>query len=202
MFTGIIEEKGKVKRILKTRLGLRLSIEANRVLEGTQVGQSIAVDGVCLTAVLIKGHLFEADVMAETLKVTTLGKLRVGNEVNLERALRFSDRLGGHLVSGHVDSMGRIEAIRREGGSSAYEIALEKEILAKLIDKGSIAIDGISLTIQAIKKKGFIVSIIPHTLAITTLAAKKKGSLVNIEVDMMGKFARIEHKNKTLKGGN
>ncbi len=202
MFTGIIEEKGKVKRILKTRLGLRLSIEANRVLEGTQVGQSIAVDGVCLTAVLIKGHLFEADVMAETLKVTTLGKLRVGNEVNLERALRFSDRLGGHLVSGHVDSMGRIEAIRREGGSSAYEIALEKEILAKLVVKGSIAIDGISLTIQAIKKKGFIVSIIPHTLAITTLAAKKKGSLVNIEVDMMGKFARIEHKNKTLKGGN
>ncbi|MDI6799221.1 MAG: riboflavin synthase [Actinomycetota bacterium] len=187
MFTGLIEEIGRVKRINRSSKGLELMIKADKILSDVKLGDSISVDGVCLTVKSLDKSYFKADVMAETLNSTNINDLRVGDFVNLERAMRLKDRLGGHLVSGHVDSIGRIEAIKRDGIAHIYEISAKKPVILSLISKGSVAIDGISLTIKDIWSEKFSVSIIPHTLKSTTLGKRRRGDRVNIETDMLGK---------------
>lgn len=187
MFTGLIEEIGRVRRINRSSKRLELMIEANKILSDVKLGDSISVDGVCLTVKSLNNSHFKVDVMAETLNSTKMNGLSVGDFVNLERAMRLKDRLGGHLISGHVDSIGRINSIKRDGIALIYEISAKKPVILSLISKGSIAIDGISLTIKDIRSEKFSVSIIPYTLKSTTLSKKRRGDRVNIETDMLGK---------------
>jgi len=188
MFTGLIEELGTVKGIRSQSGGIRLSIAGKTVLDGMKTGDSIAVNGACLTVVEMSHALFGADVSKETLIKTTLGRLRVGDRVNLERAMRPTDRLGGHLVAGHVDAVGVIRTIERTGEASLFTFAAPPEVLRYLIYKGSIAIDGISLTVNEVQGERFTVTIIPHTARQTTLGFKKAGDPVNLEADMIGKY--------------
>lgn len=194
MFSGIVEELGEVKKIVKGAAPL-ISVEANKVLGDLKVGDSISVNGVCLTVVRRLKDTFEADVMPETLRRTDLGRLRVGEKVNLERPLKFGDRLGGHLVSGHIDGVGTIVRKIREKNAFLLKISSPAELLQYMVQKGSVAVDGISLTIISAGSKDFEVSIIPHTAEVTTLGIKSVGAKVNIEVDLMGKYAE-----KFLKG--
>ncbi len=188
MFTGIIESLGTLIAIRPEARGKRLVIDSDVLFEGTRPGDSIAVNGACLTAVSISGHRFEADVSPETLLKTTFGLAKVGDRVNLERSLRFSDRIDGHLVSGHIDGMGTIT--QRTALDNAVIIAIDVPgALSKyLIEKGSVAVDGISLTINRCWESGFEVSIIPYTANWTTLLKKRQGDPVNIETDMIGKY--------------
>lgn len=188
MFTGIIEETGKVKSISSER-GTIL-IEASRVLEKTNIGDSIAVNGVCLTVTTIQGNAFSADVMPETLRVSSLGGLVPGSRVNLERAMAADGRFGGHIVSGHIDGTGRIESLKREENAVWVTVSAPKEILDLIIYKGSIAIDGISLTVAYVDDEVFRVSIIPHTGQETTLLSKNPGDIVNLENDVIGKYVK------------
>lgn len=189
MFTGIIEEVGVVERVTRTQSGARLVIRAEKVLGGTKVGDSIAVDGVCLTVTETGRGRFEADVMRETLSRSTLGALTVGSMVDLERAVRADGRLGGHIVSGHVDGKGRIARVRRDGIAQIYEISAGRELLCGIVEKGSIAVDGISLTVAKKMPRGFTVSVIPHTLENTVLPLRRVGDEVNLETDVIGKYA-------------
>lgn len=189
MFTGIIEEVGVVERVTRTQSGARLVIRAEKVLGGTKVGDSIAVDGVCLTVTETGRGRFEADVMRETLSRSTLGALTVGSAVDLERAVRADGRLGGHIVSGHVDGKGRIARVRRDGIAQIYEISAGRELLRGIVEKGSIAVDGISLTVAKKMPRGFTVSVIPHTLENTVLPLRRVGDEVNLETDVIGKYA-------------
>ncbi len=184
MFTGIVEEIGTVRR---TAAG-HLSIGAQRVLEGTQVGDSIAVNGVCLTVTTLDAAGFEADVMPETLRRSSLGALRPGSRVNLERALTLSARLGGHIVSGHIDGTGRVAALREEKNARLMTIEAPPALTRCIVVKGSVALDGVSLTVAAEAPGGFSVSLIPHTRGATTLDEKKAGDTVNIETDIIGKY--------------
>lgn len=188
MFTGIIEEFGAVKDIKKDSKGARLSIFAKTILEGSKIGDSITVNGACLTAVNIFNNSFEADVAPETLKKTNLGELKSGSRVNLERALRLSDRLGGHLVTGHIEGTGVIKEKKKFGNSVEFFIEASKELLRYIVQKGSIAIDGISLTVVDVKDRSFSIAVIPHTLEVTTLGVKNIGDSVNIETDIIGKY--------------
>lgn len=188
MFTGLIEELGTVKGIRSQAGGMRLSITGKTVLDGMKAGDSIAVNGACLTVVEMSHSLFGADVSKETLTKTTLGRLRVGDRVNLERAMRPTDRLGGHLVAGHVDAVGVIRTIERTGEASLFTFEAPPEVLRYLIYKGSIAIDGISLTVNEVQGERFTVTLIPHTARQTTLGFKKAGDPVNLEADMIGKY--------------
>lgn len=188
MFTGIIEELGTVKSIHSQSGGMRLSISGKIVLDGMKIGDSISVNGACLTVVEISNTLFSADVSRESLDKSNLGKLRVGDKVNLERPMRLADRLGGHLVAGHVDAVGVIRGIVKKGDASVFTFEAPPEVLRYLVYKGSVAIDGISLTVNEIQGKRFSVTIIPHTLQMTTLGFKKIGDLVNLEVDLIGKY--------------
>ena len=188
MFTGLIEEVGTVKGIRSQSGGMRLSIAGKTVLDGMKAGDSIAINGACLTVVEMSHLVFGADVSKETLTKTTLGRLRVGDRVNLERAMRPTDRLGGHLVAGHVDAVGVIRTIERTGEVSLFTFEAPPEVLRYLIYKGSIAIDGISLTVNEIQGERFSVTIIPHTVRQTTLGLKKAGDPVNLEADMIGKY--------------
>lgn len=188
MFTGIIEEQGIILRNRPGSISGELMIKANRVLENTSIGDSIAVNGVCLTVTSILDNQFSADVMLETLKRTNLGDLKTGASVNLERALTPQSRLGGHIVSGHIDGRGEIVNIRPEQNAVWYTIKTTPEILRGLIEKGSIAIDGISLTVVTVGDAQFTVSIIPHTMAETTLGKAEKGMIVNLETDLLGKY--------------
>lgn len=188
MFTGLIEELGIVKGIRSQAGGMRLSISGKTVLDGMKSGESIAVNGACLTVVEMSHALFGADVSKESLTKTTLGRLRVGDRVNLERAMRPTDRLGGHLVAGHVDAVGVIRTIERAGETSLFTFEAPQEVLRYLIYKGSIAIDGISLTVNEVQGERFSVTIIPHTARQTTLGLKKAGDPVNLEADMIGKY--------------
>jgi len=188
MFTGLIEELGTVKGIRSQSGGMRLSIAGKTVLDGMKAGDSIAVNGACLTVVEMSHSLFGADVSKETLTKTTLGRLRVGDRVNLERAMRPADRLGGHLVAGHVDAVGVIRTIERTGEASLFTFEAPPEVSRYLIYKGSIAIDGISLTVNEVQGERFTVTIIPHTARQTTLGFKKAGDSVNLESDMIGKY--------------
>jgi riboflavin synthase len=188
MFTGIIEGLGTVAALTSRSLGRRLEIQAGIDLNRTRIGDSIAVNGACLTVVALNGRRFAADVAPETLACTGLGQLALGERVNLERALRLSDRLDGHLVSGHVDGQGRIAARHPEGNAVVVEVALAASLARYLIPKGSVAVDGVSLTVNRCGPDRFWVSVIPHTAALTTIGFKPVGAAVNIETDMIGKY--------------
>lgn len=188
MFTGIIQGRGRVIRGSSSGGGKIFVLEADFALDDPQEGESIAVNGVCLTAMNIEGRRFTVDVSPETLSRTGLGRLREGSPVNLERALRLSDRLGGHLVSGHIDGRGRVEERRASGNFTLFTFSLPRALVKYVIGKGSIAIDGVSLTVNSCEGERFTVSIIPHTLAVTTLGDLKPGDGVNIEVDIIGKY--------------
>lgn len=187
MFTGLIEEKGKILNTPQGEAG-SFSIVAGDILNDVEIGDSIAVNGTCLTVTAFtKGH-FEVDVLAETLRMTTLGKLRIGDEVNLERAMQAGKRFGGHIVSGHIDGTGRIRSISGEKNGTWITIVINPELMGNIVLKGSVAIDGVSLTVANVGENEFQVCIIPHTGEETTLVGKKAGDVVNIEVDMIAKY--------------
>jgi riboflavin synthase len=188
MFTGIIEETGKIKRIIGGQISGSIEIQCRKVLEGTQIGDSIAVNGVCLTVTRMQGDCFTADVMAETLRRSNLGSLVMGSRVNLERAMAAGGRFGGHIVSGHIDDTGEVISLRPEGNAVWVTVAAAPEILHYIVPKGSITIDGISLTVAEVDSEVFRVSVIPHTGEETTLLKKKPGDRVNLENDIIGKY--------------
>ncbi len=188
MFTGIIEETGIVKEITRGSKSATLRIQATKVLEETHIGDSISTNGICLTVVAQNNNSFTVEVMAETLRKTNLNKLSPGNKVNLERALKLSDRLGGHLVSGHIDGTGIITSIVKEDIARIIKIKTTSELLKYIIPKGSVALDGISLTVVSVADSFFTVSVIPHTASGTTLLRKDIGETVNIETDMIAKY--------------
>ncbi len=188
MFTGIIEGLGTIAGIKPMGTGKRLVIDADFLLDMTGVGDSIAVSGACLTVTFIKDNRFEVDVSPETISKTTLGGARTGNRVNLERALRLSDRLDGHLVTGHVDGMGTIKNIQNEGNAIIVTLKVPSSLGRYIINKGSVAIDGISLTINDCDQFSIRVAVIPHTAKLTTIGFKKIGDPVNIETDIIGKY--------------
>mgnify|MGYP002853830505 FL=1 len=190
MFTGIIEEIGLLKNVSLQGKSGSLEISAEKVLEGTHVGDSIAVNGVCLTVTKLSSGSFCADVMAETLRRSALGKLVAGSSVNLERAMAANGRFGGHIVSGHIDGTGIISKMQKEENAVWVHVSADKEILNLIVEKGSIAIDGISLTVAAVNESEFSVSIIPHTSKETTLLSKKAGDIVNLENDIVGKYVQ------------
>lgn len=189
MFTGIIEEIGTVRSIRGGGSGMVLDIEASKVLEGTATGDSIAVNGVCLTVTPGSGH-FTADAMPETLRRTSLGSLRPGSKVNLERAMACGGRFGGHLVSGHVDACGRVADLVRDGIALVMRVSVPSDVLRYVARKGSVTLDGVSLTVASVSDSdsSFTVSLIPHTMASTTLHLLKPGSPVNVEVDMLARY--------------
>ena len=188
MFTGLIEGVAKVVRLSPSGEAARLRLDLAALAEGVAVGDSVAVNGACLTATLATGPVVEFDVSAETIRVTTLGSLRTGDEVNIERPLRVGDRLGGHFVLGHVDAIGTVASVERSAGQTTLQVTAGPEVIACLVAKGSIAVDGISLTVADIGADRFLVAIIPHTLQSTTLRNKSVGDCVNIELDVIGKY--------------
>lgn len=184
MFTGIVEEIGIVKEISRERL----TFEARKVLEGTTAGDSIAVNGVCLTVISLEDRVFSVDVMPETLRRTNLGGLRCGDEVNLERALAFGGRLGGHLVLGHVDATGEILDVSSEETAGTVRISAPTELMSYMVVKGFIAVDGVSLTIVDVDNFSFVVSLVAYTKDHTILGRKKPGDVVNLEADVIAKY--------------
>lgn len=188
MFTGIIEEMGTVLAITKNAQSAVLRIAAKTVTEDVKRGDSIAVNGVCLTVTSHRADEFTADVMHETLDRSSLGELHEGSKVNLERALRLDGRLGGHIVTGHIDGTGRIRRVRADANAIWYSIAAGAAILNGIVEKGSVAVDGISLTVAKVTGQDFSVSVIPHTAAHTTLSGKREGAVVNLETDCIGKY--------------
>ena len=188
MFTGIVEEIGVVKGLEHNPSGTRLTILASAILDDLAVGASVSVNGVCLTIVTVSNQEFSVEVSPETLSVTTLTKLAVGGPVNLERAMKINERIGGHLVAGHVDGVGSIRERRQEGNTIVLTIEAPKEVLRYCVPKGSITVDGISLTINEVSERSFNVAIIPHTAKVTTLGLKHQGDPVNLESDLIGKY--------------
>lgn len=188
MFTGIVQGTGRLLNRRPAGNGLVFDLEAHFPLSDPEEGESIAVDGACLTAYNISGSRFSVDVSPESLSRTTLGGLRAGDTLNMERALRLSDRLGGHLVSGHIDCVGITSAIKQDGDFWILTFTLPQEQDRYIIEKGSITINGISLTVNSCRSGSFSVSVIPHTMQVTTLGMLKSGSKVNIEVDIIGKY--------------
>ncbi len=198
MFTGLVEEIGRIDSIKKETKSAQIAIYAQKILENLQIGDSIATNGVCLTVTNIRANKLTVDVMAETMRRTNLNILKMGDEVNLERALRVGDRLGGHIVSGHIDGIGTISNFTPEENAIWCTIKTSSDILKYIVNKGSIAIDGVSLTVAMVDDTQFKVSIIPHTRQVTTLLRKKTGDMVNLECDMIGKYVEklIFHKEK------
>ncbi len=188
MFTGIIEGLGTIDAMQPAGQGKRLTIEADFVLDQTKIGDSIAVNGACLTVVKITAKKFEVDLSPATLATSTFDKAKPGDRLNLERAMRLSDRIDGHLVSGHVDGIGVIKQRKKLGNAIMITIALPEALSRYMIHKGSVAVDGVSLTINACEPESVTVSIIPHTAEITTIGRKQNGDRVNIESDMIGKY--------------
>lgn len=188
MFTGIIEETGEISEIKRETLSAKIKVRCRRVLEGTEIGDSIAVNGICLTVTSLTKDGFTADVMAETMRRSSLSELKVPGVVNLERAMAADGRFGGHMVSGHIDGTGIVTGIRQEENAVWYTIAAEPELLRYIVEKGSVALDGISLTVAKVTDKDFQVSVIPHTRQETALTEKKTGNLINIECDIIGKY--------------
>jgi len=188
MFTGIVEGIGKVLSLTVSGQAGRLRLDLGVVAEGVRSGDSVSVDGACLTVARVGGSVAEFDVSGETLDVSTLGGLGTGSEVNLERSLRAGDRLGGHFVLGHVDAVGRIDRLEATPGQVTLQVAAAREVVANLIPKGSVAVDGISLTIAALEPEKFSVAVIPHTFDHTTLRRKSAGERVNLELDVIGKY--------------
>ncbi len=188
MFTGIIEEVGTIRSIKKGAKSAVITVEAQKILEDIHLGDSICTNGVCLTVVSFDQSSYSVDVMHETLRRTNLGDLQGGSRVNLERAMAADGRFGGHIVAGHIDGTGTIISMTRDDNAIWIVISAEKEILKYIVSKGSITIDGISLTVADVDSSGFSVSVIPHTGANTTLLSKKPGDTVNLETDMIGKY--------------
>ncbi len=188
MFTGIIETTGSIQDLDDHRGGLKLTVEAPTMSAEFQPGDSIAVNGVCLTVVAHGDRGFSVEIVPETVSRTTFGNLQVGDRVNLERPLRLSDRIDGHLVQGHVDGIGRIATREERGNSLWYEVEIPEDLTPFVIEKGSIALDGISLTIARLTGNLAAVSIIPHTASITTFGNRRRGDEVNMEVDMVGRY--------------
>ncbi|MDE6035914.1 MAG: riboflavin synthase [Ruminococcus sp.] len=188
MFTGIIEEIGTVKEILYSGSSSYIEIQADRIFEDMHIGDSIAVNGLCLTVTDFNNKVFRADVMNETLKRSSLGSLKTRSKVNLERAMSAVGRFGGHIVSGHIDGTGIISGIKNDGIAIWYTITAEPQIMRYIVEKGSVAIDGISLTVAKVTEKNFSVSIIPHTAGNTILSYRKTGDIVNLENDIIGKY--------------
>jgi len=190
MFTGIVESLGTLRRVQQSGEGKILTIETDMDLAQSRVGDSIAVNGACLTAVSIDRHSFSVDMAPETVSRTTFKKMQSGARVNIERALRLSDRLDGHLVSGHIDGTGIIRSKQSKSNAVIVAISVSSELASEMVIKGSVAIDGISLTINHCSDTDFEVSVIPHTAAITTIGFKDVGDEVNIETDMLDKYVR------------
>lgn len=190
MFTGIVEEIGTIRHVISGGRSGEIGIEASTVLVNTKIGDSIAVNGVCLTVTSLSSHGFTADVMPETLRRTNLGSLSNGDKVDLERAMAADGRFGGHIVSGHIDGTGKITSMHQEGNAVWVTIEADQSILSLIVEKGSIAIDGISLTVAKLGSKDFQVSIIPHTGSETILLKKKSGDIVNLENDIVGKYVQ------------
>ena len=190
MFTGIVEEQGVIRSLAITGTSGTIALKCRKVLEGTAVGDSIAVNGICLTVVSLQADGFTADIMAETVRRSSLSHCRPGDPVNLERAMAADGRFGGHMVSGHIDGTGVIRSLRREENAVWVTIETSEEILELIVEKGSICIDGISLTVAAVGNQEFQVSVIPHTGEETTLLKKKPGDLVNLETDIIGKYVK------------
>ncbi|MDD5558693.1 riboflavin synthase [Candidatus Methylomirabilis sp.] len=188
MFTGLIEEVGQVQRVRREGAIAKLAITGQQIASSLAIGDSIAVDGACLTATRTTPPLFEADLSEETLARTTLGELRIGDPVNLERPCRPTDRLGGHFVTGHIDGVGTIREIRQTGGMWWFSIAYPEALRPLLVEKGSVAVGGISLTVADLDNRSFGVAIIPHTYYRTTLERKQVGRRVNLEADLLGKY--------------
>jgi len=188
MFTGIIEEKGAIKRLTNDDSHVQFTIYAPTILNDVQEGDSIAVNGICLTATQLTAQSFTADVMNETLNRTSLKDLSVSDEVNVERAMQVSDRFSGHIVSGHIDGVGEITSIQKDGLSYWYRVKTPSHILKYIIEKGSVALDGISLTVAAVDEQSFSVSVIPHTFESTNFKSKNVGDIVNIENDLFAKY--------------
>jgi riboflavin synthase len=188
MFTGLVEEVGNIQTIAKSTKSAKITIKASKVLEEVKLGDSISTNGVCLTVTDFGANYFTVDVMAETMRRSNLGNLSSGDEVNLERALKVGDRFGGHMVSGHIDGVGIISKYENEDNAVWITIRASQEILKYIVEKGSIAIDGVSLTVAYVDDKMFKVSIIPHTKDVTALLSRKLGSTVNLECDMVGKY--------------
>ena len=188
MFTGLIQDLGKIQSRERRGEGFFLTVATGLLLSDVKIGDSIAVDGVCLTVVRLSARAFTAEVSPETLKRTTLSKATAGRSVNVEKSLRLSDFLGGHLVSGHVDGTGEVVGVLKEGNSWRYRFRAPQEIARYLIEKGSVAVDGISLTVAEIEEPEFAVAVIPHTAQSTTLGMKKTGDPVNLEIDPLAKY--------------
>lgn len=188
MFTGIIEEIGTISAVRRNHLEAKLTISAEKIFSDLKIGDSVAVNGVCLTASEISGNTFTADVMNETFHRSSLSELKSGSPVNLERAMAADGRFGGHIVAGHVDGTGIITNIRKDDNAVWYTISAESSIMKYIIEKGSVAIDGISLTVAEVLKDSFSVSVIPHTAKETILSEKSQGDIVNLENDLVGKY--------------
>ncbi|MDN5487582.1 MAG: riboflavin synthase [Lactococcus lactis] len=188
MFTGIIEELGEVSRLQKREKSFKISIRASLILEDMKLGDSISTNGLCLTVSEFNQKEFTADIMPESLNRSNLGTLNVGAKVNLERAMPLNGRFGGHIVSGHIDGVGQILEVKKEENAIWFEIKTSLNLMRYTVEKGSITIDGISLTVAQVKSKSFSVSIIPHTLKKTIMADKKVGDTVNLENDILGKY--------------
>jgi riboflavin synthase len=188
VFTGIIERTGRIASVTRAGRGRRLRIEARLGGPSLALGESVCVDGVCLTVARRGRSWFEVDLSPETVRVTTLGSSVAGASVNLERALRAGDRLGGHLVQGHVDAVGTVARVRRSGATRVVTFSAPPEVSAVLVLRGSVAVDGVSLTVTALGRDRFDVVLIPHTLAVTTLQDLRPGRPVNLEADLMGKY--------------
>lgn len=188
LFTGIVEEVGRILKIEEGKDFLHITIEGSKVLNPLNIGESVAVNGVCLTVTSFNSNSFTADVMTETLNKSSLGTLSKGSLVNLERAVTLNKPLGGHIVSGHIDGTGEIINMKKEGIATLLEIKAKENLLKYMIPKGSVALDGVSLTLVDIKGKSFTVSLIPHTIEETILVNKNIGDIINIECDVLGKY--------------
>ena len=202
MFTGIVEELGTVKQVVSGSAWGQIEIAGREVLEGTKLGDSIAVNGVCLTVTNLRSGSFTADVMAETMRRSNLGSLKKGDQVNLERAMAADGRFGGHMVSGHIDGTGVISQMKQEGNAVWVTVDTSEDLMRLIVEKGSIAIDGISLTVAKEMPGAFQVSIIPHTGEETTLLKKKPGAVVNLENDMIGKYVEKLMRKESEGGGS
>lgn len=188
VFTGIVEETGVISKVYKDSEKFVIGINASKVIDETIKGDSIAVNGVCLTVVSISNNYFETDVMPETMNISSLKNVKVNDAVNLERALTLNTRFGGHIVTGHIDTVGKIIKIVKDRNAYRFYISVHNEYLKMIVKKGSVAIDGISLTVVDVNNDCFEISVIPHTIESTNLKYKKTGSIANIELDIIGKY--------------
>ncbi|MBU0758744.1 MAG: riboflavin synthase [Candidatus Omnitrophica bacterium] len=198
MFTGIVEGIGKVQGIARSKTGICLSVNARKIASGARIGDSVAINGACLSITAIKNDILSFDVITETLNRTTIGELKINDSVNLERSLKADSRIDGHFVSGHIDYKGRIVELLKGRDGTGFRISVPDEFARFVVEKGSVAIDGVSLTVADSAKGSFTVYLIPHTLKATTFSNKKRGDLVNVETDLLAKYILKQSKKPDL----